>query len=120
MHFSLKYFIFFFNIFLLVKDELNYGSQILFPYVGMILKYLRRNLEKSSSSIAFGAGQMTILARISEMATSPEHGDALMSLLIKLMSTRKQTQDEDDVLINMISTIENLTKTVPNPASYLR
>ncbi|KAK6627164.1 hypothetical protein RUM44_009641 [Polyplax serrata] len=105
---------------LTLKEELNYGSKILFPHVGSILKYLRRKLENFDNS-TFGKREMTVLSRISEMATSPEHGDALMSLLIKIMTTRKQTNDEeDDVLVNMITTVENLTKVIPSPSSYMR
>lgn len=52
------------------------------------------------------------------MATSAEHGDTLLGLLIKLLATRKHS--DDDVLVNMMVTVENLTNIVSDPFMYLK
>lgn len=101
----------------LVKEELNYGSQILLPHVGAILEILRRQLARGEKR-TLNKSETIVLARITELATSPDHGDALIGLLLRILSGKLPSDDE--VLVNMVLTVKNLLGIVSKPLTYLR
>ncbi|KAL0280213.1 UNVERIFIED_CONTAM: hypothetical protein PYX00_001577 [Menopon gallinae] len=99
-----------------LKEELNYGSKILIPHVGSILTYLRRKLEKSNN--ALDKTELAVLSKVTELATSPENSDSLMTILLRLLTVKKMPDEE--ILMDMMTTVENLAKIVNKPLSYLR
>lgn len=100
-----------------MKEELNYGSKILFPHVGSILTHLLKQLEKSAKR-GLSKIELVILSRVTELATSTKHGDALMKILLRLLSMKRKIEDE--YLINMITTVQNLMNIVANPSYYMK
>lgn len=99
-----------------MKEELNYGSKILIRHVSSILTYLRRRLEKSNNVL--DKTELSVLSKVTELATSPENSDTLMTILLRLLTFKKMTDEE--ILMDMMTTIENLAKIVNKPSSYLK
>ncbi|XP_051172265.1 small subunit processome component 20 homolog [Leptopilina boulardi] len=100
---------------------INYGSAIILPHVTCILEFMRIKLEKSKK---FNKGvrktDLTILSRISEFVTNSETSDTLLSLLVPILIKKSSLDESEDVLLDLLTIIINLSKQVEKPEQHIR
>ncbi|XP_035727395.1 small subunit processome component 20 homolog isoform X1 [Vespa mandarinia] len=90
--------------------SINYGSIILLPHVDDILEYMKRKLKNSKRGM--NKTELTILSRISEFAKDPDTCDTLLVLILPILMKKALTNESEDIIIELITTVRNLIKHV--------
>lgn len=106
------------NKLILVKNDLtNYGSAMLLPHVVNILAYIERQLKRHAKQGATRT-ELTILSRISEFASDPTTCDTLLTLVLPIL--HRKANDSEEVVVQLLTTVINLSKRVEKPVIHLR
>ncbi|XP_034941688.1 small subunit processome component 20 homolog [Chelonus insularis] len=99
-------------------STLNYGSAILFPYVSDILNYIKRKLKRFKMNV--NKVETTVLSRISELNLDSDSSNILLSLLLPILVKKASRGESEDTIIDLLTTIANLMKTVTKPEIHIR
>nr|CAD7588809.1 unnamed protein product [Timema genevievae] len=102
-----------------VKERLNYGSCLLLPHVGSLLAYLHSRLTASKRRSRLSRQELSVLSRVSELASDPITSDSLLRLLLPLLGRGRQEPPET-VVMDLLTSVGNLISQVPQPHNYLR
>ncbi|KAF3425764.1 hypothetical protein E2986_10060 [Frieseomelitta varia] len=100
-----------------LSNGVNYGSTILLPHVFSILQYIKSKLEKSNRGIS--KIELVILSRISEFVKDADACDMLLTLILPILA-KKATAEEEETIIELITTVINLVKQVKKPTIHIR
>ncbi|XP_058805534.1 small subunit processome component 20 homolog [Phymastichus coffea] len=99
------------------NDAINYGSAMLLPHVTDILAYVERQLKRHVKQGATRT-ELTILSRISEFANDPVTCDTLLTLVLPIL--HRKSNDSEEVVVQLLTTVMNLAKRVEKPVAHLR
>lgn len=101
-----------------LSNDVNYGSIILLPHVFDILQYIKNKLEKSTKRIS--KSELVILSRISEFVKDADACNILLILTLPILTKKAGTGEEEEIIIELITTIINLVKQVKKPTTHIR
>ncbi|KOC63433.1 Small subunit processome component 20 like protein [Habropoda laboriosa] len=101
-----------------VSNGVNYGSTILLPHVFSILEYIKNKLQKSNRGI--NKTELVILSRISEFVKDADASDVLLTLTLPILTKKAGAGEAEDTIMELITTVINLTKQVKNPIIHIR
>nr|CAD7268218.1 unnamed protein product [Timema shepardi] len=102
-----------------LRERLNYGSCLLLPHVGSLLAYLHSRLTASKRRSRLSRQELSVLSRVSELASDPITSDSLLRLLLPLLGRGRQEPPET-VVTDLLTSVGNLISQVPQPHTYLR
>ncbi|KAL1517967.1 hypothetical protein ABEB36_001661 [Hypothenemus hampei] len=97
-----------------INDKLNYGSCILLPHVPIILEKFKRKLQTRF----LNKTELFILSRISELVWESDISDSILQLLLPV--TIKKCSSDEEVVVQLLTTINNLLRNVEKPEIHLR
>lgn len=103
---------------LALKENLNYGSCILLPFIPSILQKLKKKLTNKNKGIS--AKETFILSRISELVWEPEICDKVLELLLPIVFKKACSGASEEIMIQLTTTIFNLTKYVNSPYIHVK
>lgn len=98
-------------------ETLNFGSKILLPFLPDILNRfkivlrMRRGLTKRD---------LAILSKITSLITDAETSKTLLTVLLPILVRKTNTNVNEEVLTQMVTTIINLFKRINNPELHIR
>lgn len=98
-------------------EPLNFGSQILLPYLPKILGKFKMNLAKRRG---LTKRDLQILSKITELITDAETSNTLLTLLIPILVRKSHTSAGEEALMQMVETIINLFQKIDNPERHIR
>ncbi|XP_016914705.1 small subunit processome component 20 homolog [Apis cerana] len=101
-----------------LSNDVNYGSVILLPHVFDILQYIKNKLEKSTKRIS--KSELVILSRISEFVKDADACNILLTLTLPILTKKAGAGEEEEIIIELITTIINLVKQVKKPTTHIR
>lgn len=96
---------------------INYGSAILLPHIPRILEFIKNKLKKSNKGVS--RIELAILSRISEFVTDADTCDTLLSLILPIL-IKKAARDNEEAVMELLTTVTNLVKIVNRPEIHLR
>ena len=98
-------------------DTINYGSAMLLPHVTDILAFIEAKLKRQAKP-GTSRTELTILSRISEFAKDSKTCDTLLTLVLPVLN--RKCDDSEEVVIQLLTSVTNLIKSVENPEIHLR
>jgi U3 small nucleolar RNA-associated protein 20 len=101
-----------------LDDKLNYGSCILLPYIPSILEKIKRRLEGKNKNL--NQRELFILSRISELVWEGAISDSTLKLLLPLVSKRCASSIGEEVVVQLLTTVNNLIGNVDDPRRHLK
>lgn len=109
-------------LYFLVKEEVNFGSRLLYPHISSILERFKIRLASSTKK---GSGlnkkELLVLSYVSEFVRAPDTSATLTELLLPILTKRIGAPHEDEeVVLKMMNTLNHLVKNVKEPHCYIR
>ncbi|RZB39164.1 small subunit processome component 20 -like, partial [Asbolus verrucosus] len=101
-----------------VDDKLNYGSCILLPYIPSVLKKIKRKLEGKNKNL--NQRELFILSRISELVWEADISASTLKLLLPIVLKRCTGPVGEEVVMQLLTTVNNLLNKVSNPQEHLK
>lgn len=102
------------------KTEINFGSKILIPHLPSILEVMKRRIANSAKSNTVNKRDLLILSRVTEMVTTPEMCDELLSLLLPILVKKVCMNMAEENMEHAVNTIINLLGHSTNPQQYIK
>lgn len=99
------------------NQQINYGSQMLLPYLPKILEKFQLNLRKRRG---LTKRDLHILSLCTELITDQATCRTLLNVLLPILVTKSQSSVADYVLEQMVTTIKNLFDHIDKPTDYIR
>lgn len=99
------------------EQQINYGSQILLPYLPKILEKFHLNLRKRRG---LTKRDLHILFRCTELITDSETCCSLLTVLLPILVRKSHSNAAEEVLAQMVTTISNLFQRIDEPQCYIR
>ncbi|XP_068632256.1 small subunit processome component 20 homolog [Battus philenor] len=103
-----------------LPSEINFGSKILVPHLPSILEIMKRRVANSAKSNTVNKRDLLILSRVTEMVTTPEMCDDLLSLLLPILVKKVCSNMAEDNMEHAVSIIINLLGHSANPERYIK
>ncbi|VVC88993.1 unnamed protein product [Leptidea sinapis] len=100
--------------------DINFGSKILIPHLPSILDVMKRRVANSAKSNTVNKRDLLILSRVTEMVTTPEMCDDLLSLLLPILVKKVCMNMAEENMEHAINTIINLLGHSSNPQLYIK
>ncbi|XP_050683521.1 small subunit processome component 20 homolog [Leptidea sinapis] len=100
--------------------DINFGSKILIPHLPSILDVMKRRVANSAKSNTVNKRDLLILSRVTEMVTTPEMCDDLLSLLLPILVKKVCMNMAEENMEHAINTIINLLGHSSNPHLYIK
>lgn len=97
--------------------SLNFGSQILLPYLPQILQKFKMNLKKRRG---LTKRDLLILSRITELISDAETCSSLLTVLLPILVRKSHASAGDEALMQMVNTIVNLFGKIDHPERHIR
>ncbi|XP_045535556.1 small subunit processome component 20 homolog [Papilio machaon] len=101
-------------------SEVNFGSKILVPHLASILEVMKRRVANSAKSNTVNKRDLLILSRVTEMVTTPEMCDDLLSLLLPILVKKVCMNMAEENMEYAVSIIINLLGHSANPQRYIK
>ncbi|XP_041978665.1 small subunit processome component 20 homolog [Aricia agestis] len=102
------------------RSDINYGSKILIPHLPNILEVMKRRIANTAKSNTVNKRDLLILSRVTEMVTTPEMCDELLSLLLPILVKKVCMNMAEENMEHAITTIINLLGHSTNPQVYIK
>ncbi|XP_026487160.2 small subunit processome component 20 homolog [Vanessa tameamea] len=103
-----------------IKPDMNFGSKILIPHLPSILEVMKRRIANSAKSNTVNKRDLLILSRVTEMVTTPELCDELLSLLLPILVKKVCMNMAEENMEHAVNTIINLLGHSSNPQHYIK
>ncbi|XP_011256579.2 small subunit processome component 20 homolog [Camponotus floridanus] len=100
-----------------LPNGINYGSAVLLPHVPRILEFLKNKLQRSNRGL--NKTELLILSRISEYVTDAETCDTVLKLILPIL-VKKASGNNNEIIVELLTTVMNLIKMANKPEIYLR
>lgn len=97
--------------------SLNFGCQILLPYLPQILQKFKMNLKKRRG---LTKRDLHILSRITELISDAETCSTLLTVLLPILVRKSHASAGEEALMQMINTIVNLFGKIDRPERHIR
>lgn len=102
------------------RNDINFGSKILIPHLPSILEVMKRRIANSAKSNTVNRRDLLILSRVTEMVTTPEMCDDLLSLLLPILVKKVCMNMAEENMEHAVNTIINLLGHSSNPQRYVK
>lgn len=100
-----------------LPNGINYGSAVLLPHIPRILEFLKNKLQRSNRGL--NKTELLILSRISEYVMDAETCDTVLKLILPIL-VKKASNNNKEIVIELLTTVMNLIKMANKPEIYLR
>ncbi|XP_023944634.2 small subunit processome component 20 homolog [Bicyclus anynana] len=102
------------------RNDINFGSKILIPHLPNILEVMKRRIANTAKSNTVNRRDLLILSRVTEMVTTPEMCDDLLSLLLPILVKKVCMNMAEENMEHAVNTIINLLGHSTNPQRYIK
>ncbi|XP_075166335.1 small subunit processome component 20 homolog [Haematobia irritans] len=105
------------------ETDVDYSDdalKLIKPYIPEILQRLKMNFSSRSSRQSLDKRDLNILSMLTKHVEEPETCDSLLQLLLPILIARTHSQNSNEVVSQVITTLSNLIKRLDIPELYIR
>lgn len=99
-----------------IHSKINYGSEIILPYLPKLLEKFQINLKKR---MGLTRRDVLILSRCTELIDESESCSTLLKLILPILIRKSNSRSDEESLKQMVVTVSNLLEKVSNPERHI-
>ncbi|KAL1130995.1 hypothetical protein AAG570_012235 [Ranatra chinensis] len=100
-----------------IKEELNFGSKLLIPFIPQILERLKQKLLTGSKQ-GLVKRDLEVMSRITELVSNSESSELMLNLLLPIL--HKKGNGSEYVVTPLLTTVFNLMRNISMPERYIK